>query len=200
MGKVKAIRLTIFKMKLFLASVFCIATASAIVVNVCDPEITEANFDKLDVKVDPDPIVVKTGEKVGLHFAIDLLKEVKGGTVKIDIKSGMLPVPCLEIEGHRIGSCEYQTAELVGAFCQLCTAIGNCEELLPPGQACALPAAPGHYGGVYGGDDMVYVDIPEIPDIILQFLNGTLRIHIFGYDENGNEDLCAIVHLDVVVP
>ena len=71
---------------------------------------------------------------------------------------------------------------------------------MPPGQACALPAAPGHYGGVYGGDDMVYVDIPEIPDIILQFLNGTLRIHIFGYDENGNEDLCAIVHLDVVVP
>ena len=84
-------------MKLFLASIFCIATASAIVVNVCDPEITEANFDKLDVKVDPDPIVVKTGEKVGLHFAIDLLKEVKGGTVKIDIKSGMLPVPCLEV-------------------------------------------------------------------------------------------------------
>ena len=84
-------------MKLFLASVFCIATASAIVVNVCDPEITEANFDNLDVKVDPDPIVVKTGEKVGLHFAIDLLKEVKGGTVKIDIKSGMLPVPCLEV-------------------------------------------------------------------------------------------------------
>ena len=84
-------------MKLFLASLFCIATASAIVVKVCDPEITEANFDNLDVKVDPDPIVVKTGEKVGLHFAIDLLKEVKGGTVKIDIKSGMLPVPCLEV-------------------------------------------------------------------------------------------------------
>ena len=87
-------------MKLFLASLFCIATASAIVVKVCDPEITEANFDNLDVKVDPDPIVVKTGEKVGLHFAIDLLKEVKGGTVKIDIKSGLLPVPCLEVTNN----------------------------------------------------------------------------------------------------
>ena len=92
-------------MKLFLASVFCIATASAIVVNVCDPEITEANFDNLDVKVDPDPIVVKTGEKVGLHFAIDLLKEVKGGTVKIDIKSGLLPVPCLEVTNHTNSIC-----------------------------------------------------------------------------------------------
>ena len=47
---------------------------------------------------------------------------------------------------------------------------------------------------------MVYVDIPEIPDIILQFLNGTLKIHILGKDENGNEDLCADVTLDVVVP
>jgi hypothetical protein len=159
-----------------------------------------SQLDNLDVKVDPDPIVVKTGEKVGLHFAIDLLKEVKGGTVKIDIKSGLLPVPCLEIEGHRIGSCEYQTAELVGAFCQLCTAIGNCEELLPPGQACGLPAAPGHYGGVFGGDDMVYVDIPEIPSIILNFLNGKIKAHILGKDEAGNEDLCADLEIDLVVP
>ena len=102
-------------MKLFLASVFCIATASAIVVNVCDPEITEANFDKLDVKVDPDPIVVKTGEKVGLHFAIDLLKEVKGGTVKIDIKSGMLPVPCLEVTNN--------TNSYLSIICRLCNII-----------------------------------------------------------------------------
>ena len=84
-------------MKVLLVALCGVTLASAIVVNVCDPEITEANFDKLDVKVDPDPIVVKTGEKVGLHFAIDLLKEIKGGTVKIDIKSGMLPVPCLEV-------------------------------------------------------------------------------------------------------
>jgi len=174
--------------------------ASAIVVEICDPEITEANFDNLDIAVDPDPIVVETGKQVGLHFAIDLLTQIEGGTVKIDITSGILPVPCLEVEGHKVGSCEYTTEELVGAFCQLCEAVGNCEELLPPGQACALPAMPGHYGGVNGGDDFVYIDIPEIPDIILQFLNGTLRIHIFGYDNNGNEDLCAIVHLDVVVP
>ena len=59
---------------------------------------------------------------------------------------------------------------------------------------------PGHYGGVNGGDDFVYIDIPEIPDIILQFLNGTLKIHLLGKDENGNEDLCADVTLDVVVP
>jgi len=187
-------------MKSFFAAICCLALASAIEVKICDNEITEAHFDNLDIAVDPDPIVVEAGKQVGLHFAIDLLTQMNGGTVKIDIVSGVLPVPCLEVEGHKVGSCEYTTEELVGAFCQLCEAVGNCEELLPDGQACALPAMPGHYGGVFGGDEFVYVDIPEIPDIILQFLNGTLRIHIFGYDENGNEDLCAIVHLDVVVP
>lgn len=177
-----------------------LAFASAIIVNVCDPEITEANFDNLDIKVRPDPIVIKEGDKVGLHFAIDLLKEKKGGTVKIDIKSGILPVPCLEIDGKRVGSCEYKTEELVGAFCQLCEAIGNCEELLPDGQECHLPAMAGHYGGVFNGDDFVDVTIPAIPDIILGFLNGTLKIHLLGKDENGNEDLCADIELEVVVP
>merc|ERR1712244_1478 len=187
-------------MEVLLVALCSLAMASAIDVQICDNEITEAHFDNLDIAVDPDPIVVEVGKQVGLHFAIDLLTQMNGGTVKIDIVSGILPVPCLEVEGHKVGSCEYTTEELVGAFCQLCEAVGNCEELLPDGQACALPAMPGHGGGVFGGDDFVYVDIPEIPDIILQFLNGTLRIHIFGYDENGNEDLCAIVHLDVVVP
>merc|ERR1712126_427475 len=45
-----------------------------------------------------------------------------------------------------------------------------------------------------------YMLTSQIPDIILQFLNGTLKIHILGKDENGNEDLCADITLDVVVP
>merc|ERR1711992_112697 len=186
--------------KSFFVAICCLALTSAIDVQICDNEITEAHFDNLDIAVDPDPIVVEVGKQVGFHFAIDLLTQMNGGIVKIDIRSGSIPVPCLEVEGHKVGSCEYNTEELVGAFCQLCEAVGNCEELLPDGQACALPAMPGHYGGVFGGDDFVYVDIPEIPDIILQFLNGTLKIHILGKDENGNEDLCADVTLDVVVP
>ena len=105
-----------------------------------------------------------------------------------------------QIDGKRVGSCEYKTEELVGAFCQLCEAIGNCEELLPDGQECHLPAMAGHYGGVFNGDDFVDVTIPAIPDIILGFLNGTLKIHLLGKDENGNEDLCADIELEVVVP
>ena len=103
-----------------------------------------------------------------------------------------------QIGGHKVGSCEYKTEELVGAFCQLCAAIGNCEDLLPPGQACALPAAAGHYGGVAGGDDFVYIDLPELPDAIIGLLVGTLKVHILGKDVNGMEDLCADAEIEIV--
>ena len=84
-------------MKVLFVALCSLALASAIVVEVCDPEITEANFDNLDIAVSPDPIVLATGAKVGLHFAIDLLKDVEGGTVNIGIKNGALPIPCLEV-------------------------------------------------------------------------------------------------------
>ena len=84
-------------MKSLFVALCSLAMASAIVVEICDPEITEAHFDNLDIKVDPDPIVVETGKQVGLHFAIDLLNQINGGIVKIDIMSGSIPVPCLEV-------------------------------------------------------------------------------------------------------
>ena len=58
----------------------------------------------------------------------------------------------------------------------------------------------GHYGGVFGGDDFIEVEIPQIPDIILGFLNGKLKIHLLGKDETGAEDLCADIELELVVP
>ena len=84
-------------MKSLLVALCSLAMASAIVVEICDPEITEAHFDNLDIAVDPDPIVVEAGKQVGLHFAIDLLNQINGGIVKIDIMSGSIPVPCLEV-------------------------------------------------------------------------------------------------------
>merc|ERR1712080_424376 len=95
-------------MKVLIVALCSLAFASAINVEICDPDITEANFDNLDIAVSPDPIVLKSGAQVGLHFAIDLLKQ---------------------IDGHMVGSCKYTTETLVAAFCALCTEIGNCEEL-----------------------------------------------------------------------
>ena len=84
-------------MKFLLVALCSLAMASAIEVEICDPEITEAHFDNLDIAVDPDPIVVEAGKQVGLHFAIDLLTQINGGIVQIDIMSGSIPVPCLEV-------------------------------------------------------------------------------------------------------
>ena len=96
-SRVSAILPLIITMKVLFVALCSLALASAIVVEICDPEITEANFDNLDVKVKPDPIVLKTGGELGLHFAIDLLKDKAGGTVKIDIHNGVLPIPCIEV-------------------------------------------------------------------------------------------------------
>ena len=84
-------------MKSLLVALCSLAMAFAIDVQICDPDITEAHFDNLDIAVDPDPIVVETGKQVGLHFAIDLLTQLNGGIVEIDIMSGSIPVPCLEV-------------------------------------------------------------------------------------------------------
>ena len=99
-------------MKSLLVAFCSLAMASAIVVEICDPEITEAHFDNLDIKVDPDPIVVETGKQVGLHFAIDLLTQINGGTVKIDIVSGILPVPCLEVSKSFYLGCSFGGSSL----------------------------------------------------------------------------------------
>ena len=94
-------------MKSLLVALCSLAMAFAIDVQICDPDITEAHFDNLDIAVDPDPIVVETGKQVGLHFAIDLLNQINGGTVKIDIVSGILPVPCLEVNRYFYQDCSF---------------------------------------------------------------------------------------------
>ena len=102
-------------MKSLLVALCSLAMASAIDVQICDPEITEAHFDNLDIAVDPDPIVVETGKQVGLHFAIDLLTQINGGTVKIDIVSGILPVPCLEVFKSFYLGCSFEGSSLLGS-------------------------------------------------------------------------------------
>ena len=114
-------------MKFLLVALCSLAMASAIEVEICDPEITEAHFDNLDIAVDPDPIIVEAGKQVGLHFAIDLLNQINGGTVKIDIMSGSIPVPCLEVtkyfhrgysfEGLGIGKHISPSSEFIILFC-----------------------------------------------------------------------------------
>ena len=88
-------------MKFLLVALCGLALASSIDVEICDPDITHQHFDNLDLFVKPDPILVKEGEDLSLHFALDILTPVlAGGTIDIKIKKGgaiPLPVPCIDV-------------------------------------------------------------------------------------------------------
>merc|ERR1712073_86096 len=88
-------------------------------------------------------VLVSASAKVALNI-------VKEGVVD-------LPIPCLEIEGLHVGSCEYDADHLLNKFSDFL-----CPAHVPEGQACATPLNP----GMYGGEPAIEVVIPDIPDII----------------------------------
>ena len=63
-----------------------------------------------------------------------------------------------------------------------------------------MPMKPGHYGGVNGGQDVVTIQIPAIPDIILGFLAGEMIAEIKGNARDGAEELCAKITVQLEIP
>merc|ERR1711874_459619 len=120
-------------------------------------------IDNADVQ--PFPVQVHTGATVTISATLTLAATVPAGAkvaLKI-VKEGIidLPIPCLEIEGLHIGSCEYTADYLLDKFSEFL-----CPAHVPDGQTCATPLNP----GTYGGDPPITVEIPEIPDEIAGFL------------------------------
>merc|ERR1711909_224931 len=113
--------LTIMKTILVLA---CVALAGAKHIHVkidqleygfCDGSAEPASIDA--ASVEPFPIVVATGETITLSVQITLNEVVPAGAqVSLKIKKeGLIPVPipCLEIDGLHIGSCDYDGDHLL---------------------------------------------------------------------------------------
>merc|ERR1711910_232557 len=113
--------LTIMKTILVLA---CVVLASAKHIHVkidqleygfCDGSAEPASIDA--ASVEPFPIVVATGETITLSVQITLNEVVPAGAqVSLKIKKeGLIPVPipCLEIDGLHIGSCDYDGDHLL---------------------------------------------------------------------------------------
>merc|ERR1712038_2233358 len=67
-------------------------------------------------------------------------------------------IPCLEIDGLHIGSCDYDGDHLLELGAE-----ALCPDYFPAGQDCKLPLNPGVYGG---GEPLVLGPLPEIPSII----------------------------------
>merc|ERR1712168_1294340 len=102
----------------------CVALASAKHIHVkidqleygfCDGSAEPASID--NASVEPFPIVVATDETITLSVQITLNEVVPAGAqVSLKIKKeGLIPVPipCLEIEGLHIGSCDYDGDHLL---------------------------------------------------------------------------------------
>ena len=89
------------KMKvLIILAVLCAAhctLADQIDVEICK-DITNEYVDKIDLAITPNPIEVKAGKTISLHFGVDVLKEVAvGATLDLKLHHGILPIPCIDV-------------------------------------------------------------------------------------------------------
>merc|ERR1711994_543663 len=139
--------------------------------------------------VQPFPVEVKTGAAVTISASLSLTATVPAGAkVALNIvKEGIvdLPIPCLEIEGLHVGSCEYGADYLLDKFSDFL-----CPAHVPEGQACATPLNP----GTYGGEPPIEVVIPEIPDILVDLIGaGTYKAKATIKLEDGTEMTCIYV-------
>jgi len=150
--------------------------------------------------VEPFPIVVHAGATITLAVTITVLEEIPvGSKIKLNIvKEGLIPfpIPCLDLNGTPIGSCEYEGDFLLEAATDaLCGDELTPGGYFPPGQDCKLPLAP----GVYGGKDPIVVTLPDsIPDLIVDLLaNGKYHVDVTLKNADGSENTCVRVHLEL---
>ena len=61
-------------------------------------DVTNEYVDKIDLAITPNPILVKGGETISLHFGVDVLKELAvGAELELKLKHGILTIPCLDV-------------------------------------------------------------------------------------------------------
>merc|ERR1719348_1318515 len=133
------------------------------------------------------------GAAVSLQVLITLLEEIPAGagvSVKIK-KDGLIdiPIPCLDIDGISIGSCDYDGGELLAAAADFL-----CPTYVPEGQACALPLGTGQYGG----QEPLSVVLPELPALIVDLLaSGTYEASATVNYADGSQMTCIQAKIDV---
>jgi len=187
----------------FFAFLATIAVASARHIKIdeidygfCEGAAQPGSIDK--VEVIPFPILLHTGESLSILAELTLNEVVpQGAKVSLEIvKEGdvELPIPCLEITASdgeilHIGSCEYLADDLLARFSDFL-----CPAHVPDGQTCATPLNP----GTYGGEPPIEVEIPEIPDILVELIGaGTYQAKATILLEDGSEMTCLYVRVEI---
>merc|ERR1712107_252822 len=141
----------------------------------------------------PYPIMVKSGQKIDLQLQLTLEEAVpKGAMVSLKmVKKGLidLPLPCIEIDGLHLGSCEYTGQHLPDVASDFL-----CPDYFPDGQTCNLPLMPGEFGS----NDPYTITLPDIPDAIANLLGkGKFEVRATVNKEDGSEMTCIWVILEL---
>merc|ERR1719378_220856 len=157
----------------------------------CDGSPEPFTFDVMSAE--PFPILIQNGAMLSIAIQITLNEEVPVGTqVALNmVLEGIIPIkiPCLDIDGLTIGSCNYDGDELLTSGADFL-----CSTYVPEGQACSLPLRPGVYGS---SNPLTVGPINSIPDILLPFLKGTIRAEGTMTDSVGKTIACAWIRVAV---
>ena len=69
-------------------------------VKVCDPDVSNKYVNNIDLAIDPNPIPIKAGATIRVHFGIDVIKAIPvGSKVTLKLHYGMfsIPIPCFPV-------------------------------------------------------------------------------------------------------
>jgi len=157
----------------------------------CDGSPEPASLDK--ISIEPFPVIIKSGATITLDSQVTLNEEiVVGSRLSLSVTlEGIIPIkiPCLDIGGTNLGSCEYDVDELLG----MVSATGICEDYIPEGQACNLPLGP----GVYGSGEPLVIPFNDVPDILAPFLKGVIRAEATFLTPSGDNFGCVWIRVAV---
>jgi len=157
---------------------------------VCNPVTnTFINMDTINLAIEPYPIELVEGNKISIHFEVEVLKEIaKFAIFDVKLEKAGEMLPCVHFGNLPLGSCDYDFEGMIAFLCEVFKV--DCDKNLP-GYGCRFPLSPGHYGG-----DFVLPLPRKIPDIIKQVLDGNLKIHL-SLKADGSEIACIDTGLEV---
>merc|ERR1719166_900419 len=116
----------------FLASAHCKSVFQAeppteVEYGFCDGSPEPASLDK--ISIEPFPVIVQTGATITLDSQVTLNEEMTMGSrlsLSVQLEGIPIQIPCLDIGGTNLGSCEYDVDELLG----MVAVTGICEDYI----------------------------------------------------------------------
>merc|ERR1712038_1383383 len=164
------------KMKTFFALVALVLSVNAKKeFEACPGFNNDKVVNPLHLTVNPDPVVIKKGQEVHVHFDANLVSTIVAGT-KVDVKMTKfgVPLPCLTIPNFpiKVGSCTFDAEDVLDLVPK-----DFCDKFVPPGQQCTLPLGPGFYGDK-DANGYAAIVVPDIPSLVIPLIQGDIKVEV----------------------